>query len=487
MRCTSTAAARTLLMLTLLFSSIAVGQEAIRTQLFGETDKMLEAAKSKNAHLYAPTQFEKGMDAYQDAEAALKKGKDLEGIRELLTEAGTFFQKAIDISKIGQVTFVALMNARGDAISAEASRFSPEQWTNAEQQFRKAGMDLEDGDVNDAKSKAAEAEGMYRTAELEAIKTNYLGPARSLVQKADELDARETAPQTIAATEKLIRQAEELLRSNRYDTDEARQLAQEAKYEGQHAITLHQTITTFKKSDRTLEDLLTTYEGYLATVGKAVDVTARFDGGPDNAVNTLTAEIAKRETQANHDRETIKRQEEEISTLKQQVASMEGRLGTLTEAERELKRRIEIQKRQEETFAEVSVMFTKQEGSVLRDGQNGIIRLYGLTFPVGKNTIEPQFFGLLTKVQEAIRKFGRSQVSVEGHTDSRGSDDANQKLSESRALAVAEYLKANMGTGFPIVSQGFGESKPVASNDTENGRAKNRRIDIIIVPEWAVK
>ena len=132
---------------------------------------------------------------------------------------------------------------------------------------------------------------------------------------------------TIAATEKLIRQAEELLKSNRYDTDEARQLAQEAKYEGQHAITLHQTITTFKKSEHTLEDLITTYEGYLATVGKAVDMTARFDGGPDNAVNSLTAEIAKREAQSNKDRETIKRQEEEIVTLKQQVASMEGRLG----------------------------------------------------------------------------------------------------------------------------------------------------------------
>ena len=87
MRCTSTAVARTLVMLTLLFSSFAVGQEAIRTQLFGETDKLLEAAKSKNAHLYAPTIFEKGMEAYQDAEAALKKGKDLDGIRELLTEA----------------------------------------------------------------------------------------------------------------------------------------------------------------------------------------------------------------------------------------------------------------------------------------------------------------------------------------------------------------------------------------------------------------
>ena len=478
---------RTLILLVLMSGSFAMAQDAIRTQLFGETDKMMEAAKAKNAPLYAPTFFGKAMEAYQDAEAALKKGKDLDGIRETLTEANGYFQKALDVCKIGQVTFTAVMNARGDAISAEAARFSPEHWTRAEAQLKKAAQDLEDGDVNDAKAKAGEAEGMYRTAELEAIKANYLGPARALVEKADDMDARDAAPKTVAATEKLIRQAEELLKSNRYDTDEARQIAQEAKYEGLHAITLFQSITAFKKSEHTLEDLILAYEGHLTTVGKALDMTARFDGGPDAAVNALTAEIGKREAQSAKDRETIKRHEEEIVTLKAQIASMESRVGTLTEAERELKRRIEIQKRQEETFTEVSAMFTKQEGIVLRDGQNGIIRLYGLTFPPGKNTIEPQFFGLLTKVQEAIRKFGRSQVSVEGHTDSRGSDEANQKLSEARALAVAEYLKANMGGGFPIVSQGFGESRPVASNDTEEGRAKNRRIDIIIVPEWAIK
>jgi outer membrane protein OmpA-like peptidoglycan-associated protein len=477
----------TLVTLTLISSALSFGQDAIRTQLFSETDTLMEAAKTMNAPIYAPSHFEKAMEAYHDAETALKKGTDLEGIRETLTEANGNFQRALEVCKIGQVAFAPVMNARGDAISAEAARFSPEQWTKAEEQLKQAAMDLEDGDVNDAKAKAGEAEGMYRVAELEAIKTNYLGPARALVDKADKMDARETVPQTIAATEKLIRQAEELLGSNRYDTDEARQLAQEAKYEGHHAITLFQSITALKRSERTLEELITTYEGYLATVGKSLDMTSRFDGGSEAAVNALTAEITKRESAMAHGRETIKRQEEEIVTLKQQIASMESRLGTLTEAERELKRRIEIQKRQEETFTQVSAMFTRAEGVVLRDGQNGIIRLYGLTFPPGKNTIDPQFFGLLTKVQEAIRKFGRSQVSVDGHTDSRGGDDANQKLSESRALAVAEYLKANMGGSVPIVSQGFGETKPVASNDTEDGRAKNRRIDILIVPEWAVK
>lgn len=486
MRCTSIVVAALALTMVLLTGGMTA-QEGIRAQLFSDTDTLLAEAKAKNAHLYAPTLFEKGMEAYREAGDDLTKGKDLEGIRELLSEAGTYFRKALDVTKVGEVTFTALMNARNDAISAEAARFSPELWTRAEEQFRAAAVDLEDGDVNDAKTRGAEAEGLYRNAELDAIKANYLGPARSLVQKAEEMDVRETAPRTLTATEALIRQAEELLRSNRYDTDEARQIAQEARYQAQHAITLHGTITTFRSSDRTLEDLITSYEAHLAAIGKALEMTPHFDGGPDLAVTALVSEIEKRDARAAADGETIKRQKEEIATLKQQIASMEGRLGTLTEAEKELKRRIEVQKRQEETFTTVSAMFTRQEGNVLRDGQNGIIRLYGLTFPSGRNTIEPQFFGLLTKVQEAIRKFGRSQVSVEGHTDSRGGDDANQRLSQSRAQAVAEYLKANMGPDFPIVAQGFGESRPVASNDTEDGRAKNRRIDILIVPEWAVK
>ena len=76
---------------------------------------------------------------------------------------------------------------------------------------------------------------------------------------------------------------------------------------------------------------------------------------------------------------------------------------------------------------------------------------------------------------------------IEGHTDSQGSDEVNQKLSGNRATAVAEYLMANMGVQTPINSQGFGESRPVASNDTPEGRAKNRRIDVVITPGWATE
>lgn len=87
-------------------------------------------------------------------------------------------------------------------------------------------------------------------------------------------------------------------------------------------------------------------------------------------------------------------------------------------------------------------------------------------------------------MQKAIALFPDSQVEVEGHTDAYGSDELNQELSENRAMAVREYLLVS--TQLPakkIAASGYGESKPVANNETAEGRLKNRRIDLVIRPQ----
>ena len=117
------------------------------------------------------------------------------------------------------------------------------------------------------------------------------------------------------------------------------------------------------------------------------------------------------------------------------------------------------------------------------DGNNIIIRLYGLTFPQGKSVIEPQYFSLLSKVKNAFLEFPGSYITVEGHTDSVGSNELNQRLSEERAEAVRQYMIANSKiTRDKIYSVGYGETRPVASNKNESGRAMNRRIDFLIQP-----
>ena len=103
-------------------------------------------------------------------------------------------------------------------------------------------------------------------------------------------------------------------------------------------------------------------------------------------------------------------------------------------------------------------MFSRKEAQVLREANDIIIRLVGLNFAVGRSTIDPKHFQLLTKVQNAIRVFPESALTIEGHTDSYGSDQANLALSEKRAAAVKQYLLANMGlTPSKVGAVGFGE------------------------------
>lgn len=120
---------------------------------------------------------------------------------------------------------------------------------------------------------------------------------------------------------------------------------------------------------------------------------------------------------------------------------------------------------------------------VSRDGD--VIKLNlpdGVTFDFGKADLKPQFYPALNNVAATLREYNQTIVEVTGHTDSVGSDAVNQRLSEQRANSVGSYL---IGQGlvrerFEIV--GMGKRYPIASNDTEQGRALNRRVEIRLAP-----
>ena len=106
----------------------------------------------------------------------------------------------------------------------------------------------------------------------------------------------------------------------------------------------------------------------------------------------------------------------------------------------------------------------------------------GVTFDVGSAALKLQFRDTLDKIAASMVQYPDSLIDVYGHTDSTGSDAFNQTLSESRARTVAGYLSSRGVSATRIRSQGFGETMPVASNDTTDGRARNRRVEIKIVP-----
>jgi OmpA-OmpF porin, OOP family len=87
-------------------------------------------------------------------------------------------------------------------------------------------------------------------------------------------------------------------------------------------------------------------------------------------------------------------------------------------------------------------------------------------------------------VRQAATVFPQSQIVIEGHTDSYGGDETNMTLSRQRAEAVSQYLSSQFGIpAFRITAIGYGETRPIANNETAQGRARNRRIDVRIEPQ----
>lgn len=120
---------------------------------------------------------------------------------------------------------------------------------------------------------------------------------------------------------------------------------------------------------------------------------------------------------------------------------------------------------------------------VVRQGDDLLLNIpSGINFAYDSANVQPQFRATLDKVASVLGEYNQTYIDVYGHTDSTGSDAYNQGLSERRALAVADYLSAHGVNPARTATRGFGETQPIASNETEDGRAANRRVEIKIVP-----
>ena len=121
--------------------------------------------------------------------------------------------------------------------------------------------------------------------------------------------------------------------------------------------------------------------------------------------------------------------------------------------------------------------------SVTRMGDRIVLNMpSNVTFATDQDQVIPPFYPTLDSVAIVLNKFNRTLIDVNGHTDSTGSLAHNQGLSERRAASVATYLGSRGVDQRRISTLGFGPSQPVASNATPEGRAQNRRVEVLIAP-----
>lgn len=135
------------------------------------------------------------------------------------------------------------------------------------------------------------------------------------------------------------------------------------------------------------------------------------------------------------------------------------------------------------TIVEVAAMEQKVEmsASEMMDALNkdGFLALYGILFDTGKDTIKPESEPLLAEIVSLLTNNASLKLSVEGHTDNVGNPKANQTLSQKRSESVKKWLVGKGVDGKRLETKGWGDTKPVADNRSEDGRSKNRRVELV--------
>lgn len=451
---------------------------ALRASMFRAADAALSAANDARAGLLAPGGYGRAADLYRRAESTLESGGSIDSIQRNLTQAESLFRAAADAAQIAERVLATPLRARERAQFAAANRYAEAEWRAAEQALVDAAARLERGREKSALTTAERATTLFEGAELAAIKGNYLQQTRNLLARADKLKARRLAPLSYERANNLLEQAEAALNSDRYDTDRPRNLAQMAERNAYQAVYIAELESRIRSRDTSLEQIVIDWQTALNQVADLLEVPVYFDSGPDQAVTTITRAI-------NSLQADLGNLNQDLLDRNAQIAELQQELGGKSESLERVNQLLARQERQRARIAAVEGMFSSQQANVLRQGDSVIVRLIGLNFASGSAGLGAEQQGLLALVRNAIAEFPESNIIIEGHTDSFGSDAANQQLSQARADAVQRYLLANapISPG-NITALGYGESRPVASNETPDGRRRNRRIDVIIHPRW---
>lgn len=464
-----------------LITDVRTNAQEIKDTLFQEAQAAWQDAQQAGAPLLAPDTYGEALKAYRDAEQRFDRGGNLNRVRELLARATVSFRESVEKTKVAKLTLAGLIKVRGDAERAEAPRLASQLWKDAEDKFNSAARALEDGDVGRATRRSEDAQVVYRDAELSAIKSLYLNETRALLAQADEARVDRYAPKTLEKARTLMIKAEKELTENRYDTDLPRGLAQQANYETKHAIYLAEYLKKVREQRLTNEEIVLEWETPLVQIAAAADKVGRLDQGYAPLMDELVRYIENMRSANQSLQQDVADRDRQIADLEDEIRDLDERLGGVSEERVMLVQRLEAQARLREQLRQVEQMFSRDEAQVFRESESVVIRLVGLNFASGQWSVGPVNEPLLQKVQRAIQVFPRSALTVEGHTDSYGSDATNQTLSEKRATSVRQYLLESMRLSPSAISAvGYGETQPVANNETPEGRAKNRRIDIRI-------
>jgi len=450
------------------------------SEALARLEERFAGAREAAVDLLAPSAYERATDRLRQARRRVERGEEASSIRRGLDEARTAIDAAEAAAERTRPVFSGALAARAQARAQDAATRAPSAWKVAEQELERGGHALERERAEDAAAAARRASELYARASLAAKRDRLLGEAETARETALSVGASELAPETFAKGEEIL--AEGLASLADVGDERARVRGKEATRVFRRAAWIAGLAEGVRTREISVEQLVNDHETDLARLASTAGIDGPDLQDPDDATvdelertirdllaarATLTADLAQ-------ERGKSRQLGDQVSSLETALTDSERRF---TDARAQLLSR----QAQDNRLRETQALFTSEEGEVFLSGDDLVLRLHGLTFESGSDEIVPAMEPLLTKVERVLTDFPNASIRIEGHTDSQGNPNANRALSQRRAIAIREYLLSHLPiSSSRVAATGFGEDRPIARNDTEEGRARNRRIEITL-------
>ena len=419
----------------------------------------IKTAQANQVDVLSPDNYADATEAYDDAKKMHNKGKDADKVLHEIAVGNAYMTNANAVAEVARENMEGVVSARQAALEAGATTYFSKQMKDIDKDTVDVTEDIENNKLSSAVKNRKELQERYLALELKAIQEKHLGESRKTISLAKQEKAEKFEPRTLAVAEKSVVDTEAFIIANRHDTPAIEARAAETKEAAMHALNINRTAKGTNK--------VSSEESALAIEKERFAVAAK-----DSQLTNVKGQLSNVAGQLNATRSALEGSADTNAALLNAQQKLEN--------EKALNERYEVARKE----------FNSNEAEVYKQGDKLLIRLKGMAFPTAKATISEDNKNLLAKVHKVMADFGTSSVIVEGHTDSIGGKKSNETLSQNRADAVKDYLQENNGgisdESSTIKAVGYGYQKPLATNKTADGRAQNRRVDIIIKPE-AVK
>ncbi|MEA3362205.1 MAG: OmpA family protein [Thermodesulfobacteriota bacterium] len=455
-----------------------------------QLEETLAEGRTQQIHVLSPTWYAKAEGYLDKARYGLANNDSVSGILQNTAYGHAHFDKAKEYALIAKTAISQAIKARELANAAGAASLG-DDYQKLEYQFTALTADIENNNLARAEKNESKVAKGFADLELRAIKENTLGKVRSLLAINIDKGAKKLAPKTLKETEKALADADRFITQQRYEREEMQNKANAALFQAQRLSQVMSISNSFQ--NMLPEDITLSHESHLSQITNKLGGRDFRNEPVKLQLQNILESVASLQDDNQYLKEKYQQEKDKVDAQKQQIAALEGQSKSaqreqelIALQERDTKARLAAERRFQQLFNEVQSMFAQDQAEVYKQAKNLVIRLKAIQFPVGKDHIMPNNYALLSQVRKAIRTFGEPDVVIEGHTDNTGSIAINAQLSQNRAEAVRQYFIAN-GTleEQKLTAIGYGSERPLAANDTPEGRAINRRIDVIIKAERA--